>query len=361
MLVAVFECHSFTHAVLSGVLVVALVLSSLHMVDGLPKCGCCAFCYKHCTSDALMTCSGCKKRKYCSSECQRKDWSDDPSARGQRHKVMCGLACGEEGDDWEVRYLNETKGYGLVALREFSRGQRILAERAIDRKVVLNSLTPAEKVAMDDLMPKGGSLLDKLDTNALSTTEGTGGAICVRLVRANHACVPNACHYDEYKGIKLLVARTTIKAGEEITISYILWYNMQNECDATVLRDRLSKRDIHCSPSCECRDPALISKLAEVQELYKELKPKVTFVCGGKPVPRGKLDRLGSLVEELELSHVNVSAVCYAAHAEYLCRGDILNAAKFVQKSLDMNVEIYGPNSESAQYDREVLIETTAM
>ena len=78
---------------------------------------------------------------------------------------MCGLACGEEGDDWEVRYLNETKGYGLVALREFSRGQRILAERAIDRKVVLNSLTPAEKVAMDDLMPKGGSLFCLLYTS----------------------------------------------------------------------------------------------------------------------------------------------------------------------------------------------------
>ena len=195
------------------------------MVAGPQECGCCAFCYKECNYDTLRVCDGCKKRRYCSIQCQRTDWSDAPSARGQRHKIMCGLECGEEGHDWEVRYINKTKGFGLVALRAFSRGQRILAERAIDRKVVLRSLTPAERVAIEDLMPEGGSMMDKLNTNALCTEEGTG-AICVRLVRANHACVPNACHYDEYKGIKLLVARTLIQAGEEICISYILWYNM---------------------------------------------------------------------------------------------------------------------------------------
>lgn len=272
---------------------------------------------------------------------------------------MCKLGTGEEGHDWEVRYINDTKGFGVVALRDFERGERILAERILDRKVVLSSLSPTEKLAVQELMPVAGTMLDRLHTNALSTDEG--GGICLRLVRANHACVPNACHYDEYKGVKLLVARTAIKAGEEITISYLLWYNLQSDCDAVSLRAKLSKRGIHCLTSCKCYDQELATKLRQAQQLYSELKPKFTFVCGGKPVPQDKLVKLMYRVEELELSHVNVSAVCYAAHTEYMCRGEVSNAMRYVRKSLDMNMEVYGPKSESVEYDRGLVSEIESM
>lgn len=269
---------------------------------------------------------------------------------------MCRLGCGEEGHDWVIQHISQEKGLGMVALRNFQRGDRILAERLLPSTAILKGkLNMHEQHAIDGLMPEGGSMQDKLDTNALSTDDG--GGICVRLVRANHACVPNACNYDEYSGVKLLVARTAIRKGEEITISYVMWYNLLPECDTSELRKRLVSRGINCGVDCKCYDQNVLSKLLEAQELYQDLKPKDFYVCGGTAVPCEKLERLRQLVEELELSHVNVSAVCYAAHAEHLYRGDLEGARKYAQKSLEMNVEIMGVNSESAEYDEHLLSE----
>ena len=46
----------------------------------------------------MKTCGGCKKRAYCSIECQRKDWSGD----GYGHKIWCKADCCEEDVDWKV-------------------------------------------------------------------------------------------------------------------------------------------------------------------------------------------------------------------------------------------------------------------
>jgi hypothetical protein len=307
----------------------------------------CAFCYKECNSKQLSTCSGCRKRKYCSRECQRKDWSDSPSAKGQRHKLFCKLHCGEEDHDWEIRYIDDTKGYGMFALRDFSRGERILVERIIHQRDILKttSLSPTEKLAIEDLMPKGGSMLEKVQTNSLSTDEG--GGIGIRLVRVNHACVPNACHYDEYKGVKLLVARTAIEAGEEITIAYHYWYNLLTEGSAEQLREKLVRRGIVCLPNCKCRDSEVVSKVHAARALYKELNSQAPYVCGSTPVPREKLDKLMDMVEEMELSHSNVWAACDAAHAEYVARGDKESALRVARKTHEMHIAVYGPKSES--------------
>jgi hypothetical protein len=45
--------------------------------------------------------------------------------------------------------------------------------------------------------------------------------VCIRLSRVNHACVPNANHFDDPDfSVKVLFSEKDIKAGEEITISY---------------------------------------------------------------------------------------------------------------------------------------------
>jgi len=75
-------------------------------------------------------CGGCKKRAYCSKECQTADWSI--KGNGQRHKNWCGIhEYGEEDLDWEVVPVpNNYKGLGIVAKRLLPAGFRIIVEPA---------------------------------------------------------------------------------------------------------------------------------------------------------------------------------------------------------------------------------------
>jgi len=58
-------------------------------------------------------CGGCKKRAYCSKECQIKDWSN--KGNGQRHVNWCRRQeYGEEDADWEVVPI-PNKGLGIRA------------------------------------------------------------------------------------------------------------------------------------------------------------------------------------------------------------------------------------------------------
>jgi hypothetical protein len=49
----------------------------------MPELRHCAYCLKQ--FKGLKTCGKCKRRAYCSVECQRKDWK--PLGSGQGHKV----------------------------------------------------------------------------------------------------------------------------------------------------------------------------------------------------------------------------------------------------------------------------------
>ena len=70
-------------------------------------------------------CSGCRKRSYCSRECQITDWA--PNGKGQGHKNWCRLDCGEEDIDWEVVSI-EGKGLGVVAKRFIPAKYRIIVD-----------------------------------------------------------------------------------------------------------------------------------------------------------------------------------------------------------------------------------------
>ena len=90
---------------------------------------CCAFCYKVLSDTEAKKCGRCRLRLYCSAECQKIDWGTG----GQHHSKYCGLNCGEENVVWEVQYINEQKGYGVIALCDISRGQRIMVEKIVMR------------------------------------------------------------------------------------------------------------------------------------------------------------------------------------------------------------------------------------
>ena len=87
----------------------------------------CAYCLKLCGSPAKL-CGGCKKRAYCSKDCQVKDWSSN--GNGQRHVKWCQRhECGEEDVDWEVVPVPIKGRLGIRAKKLLSSGFRIIVER----------------------------------------------------------------------------------------------------------------------------------------------------------------------------------------------------------------------------------------
>ena len=85
----------------------------------------CAYCLEVCGFPTKL-CSGCKKRAYCSKECQRADWS--VKGDGQRHVNWCQRhECGEEDVDWEVVPI-VNKGLGIRAKRLLPAGLKIIVE-----------------------------------------------------------------------------------------------------------------------------------------------------------------------------------------------------------------------------------------
>jgi len=88
----------------------------------------CAFCLEIITTFPVKLCGGCKKRAYCSKECQVADWKI--TGTGQRHKNWCGVHNhGEEDVDWEVVPV-PNKGLGIIAKKLLPAGYRIIVEPA---------------------------------------------------------------------------------------------------------------------------------------------------------------------------------------------------------------------------------------
>lgn len=115
----------------------------------------CAACRKPIPPESIKICGKCRRRPYCSKECQEKDWK--PKRNGtqagkyylqkylnlannfghdllilfsefQGHKSWCGLTYGEEDLDWVITDVAE-KGLGIVSRRVIPAGYRIMVER----------------------------------------------------------------------------------------------------------------------------------------------------------------------------------------------------------------------------------------
>eukprot|EP00919_Chromeraceae_sp_WS-2016_P044660 GHVR01106565.1.p1 GENE.GHVR01106565.1~~GHVR01106565.1.p1 ORF type:complete len:348 (+),score=60.19 GHVR01106565.1:39-1082(+) len=204
----------------------------------------CAYCYK---SDVkLSTCSKCKKRQFCSKECQVKDWKTG-------HKHWCGVS-GEIGHDYEVRE-SQGKGLGLFALRKFEKNEKIMMERPLitiektdDYTKVPYNLDSAGEQAITQLLPEGGSIGEKFDLNRMGVPPDRYG-LFVTMARINHDCRGNCDqNYSIRLGVQILVARRTIMEGEEFTFNYFRRFTYEDRikklrnvfnfiCDCYMCRD----------------------------------------------------------------------------------------------------------------------------
>ncbi len=79
-----------------------------------------------CLNSTVKLCDRCKKRAYCSDDCQEADWSI--TGTGQRHVNWCTIyEFGEEDVDWEVVPI-PNKGLGIISKRFMPVGYKIMVD-----------------------------------------------------------------------------------------------------------------------------------------------------------------------------------------------------------------------------------------
>lgn len=220
----------------------------------------CAFCLKLIKDQTIKLCGKCRKRAYCSRECQIADWTSD--GNGQGHKNWCVLQCGEEDIDWYVSEITG-KGLGLVAKRFLPAKYRIIVDCC---------RTKNDHQAIKDLMPINGTFKQKFDLNSLGRDDGSA-ALCLRISRANHDCKANADHwYDETFKVVILYAQRDIAEGEEICINYQLYNDISKEVTAQQARFVLqNKWGITCPMNCFCYDKEMEKIITRSRKLDQKI------------------------------------------------------------------------------------------
>ena len=222
-----------------------------------PKIQHCAWCLAE--GYDMKHCSQCKKRAYCSRECQAKDWSEG----GQGHKKWCKVGCGEEDVDWVIRDF-PGRGKGLVALRDFPRGARIMVDRGYTSFEIKQN---PQRLANRE--PAGGTWKEKFEHNQLDAKPLP--LLCFHTICTLHSCNPNAAHWiDEEFQVDVLYSRRTIKAGDEITVSYHDFRAMDHFVTPEEARMSLEEScGIVCPADCACRDETEIAQVRQAQSLEK--------------------------------------------------------------------------------------------
>jgi len=258
----------------------------------------CSYCYT--PVEKLLRCGKCKKRVYCSTDCQRLDWK-----KGS-HKHFCGNV-GEIGFDFEVREAAEERGLGVYALRHFERDEKVMAERPVllfrDHDVAAvtkDSVDPSLAfAAVDKLLPQGGTLADKIKTNAFSCTADddinqlTG--LFVTMSRVNHSCLGNSEHlYLENRCARILVATRVIEKDEEISFSYNSSLNLPMR--KAFLKARYGF-DCNCAV---CTNPSIEDDFRHMKELDEAIFQRGSLGDSAGAIRAGK--RLLELYEKYHVS-----------------------------------------------------------
>jgi len=226
----------------------------------------CAFCYVE--AENLLTCGKCKKRKFCSKDCQKADWK-------LGHRLYCGIS-GELGHDYEIRQVDDNVGMGVFALRDFTKNEKVMVERPLLKWRSgsllwrFDSQVPeSARKAVAALVPIEGSQGEKMARNGMSCTEGDGGetGLFVSMSRINHECMPNADHqFLHHRGVKILVASRVIRKGEQMTISYTASFKPRDARRAHLAH----YYSFNCNCSV-CNDPTLERKLNRAHELDERI------------------------------------------------------------------------------------------
>lgn len=253
----------------------------------------CAYCYDE-TPLKLLRCGKCRKRQFCSKECQKQDWS-------KGHKIFCGKS-GEIGVDYTIRDC--AFGKGLFALRDFEKNEKIMVERPILRFASnvfsyprsLAEVPSSAQEAVQALV--GDSFHDILCRNGMSCTppnEVGETGLFITMSRVNHSCLANADHlYLKNRDIKILVASRSIQAGEQITISYV----PDEDADARKLRLRKVYKFTCCCTLCQ--DPDLEAKVAMAAQLDASILDLAAVGRIEQALLKGKA--LLALRDELQMS-----------------------------------------------------------
>ena len=237
---------------------------------------CCAYCYSVGTDSTssiggqpnkLLCCGKCKKRKYCSKECQRLDWKEGS------HKHFCTVGVGEFNVDWQVKSSTyHSGGLGVFALRTIQKDEIIMVERPIIKypTPILDDNVPATALpAVMKLYPSSETasvtLQDIYKYNAMAMTDDDDDHVTglfIRMSRVNHHCLGNTIHrYLENRGAKILVASRAIQEGEEITFSYV------SQSSFNVRRAKLSLTYRFICNCNACTNPDIESELEKLQSL----------------------------------------------------------------------------------------------
>ncbi len=250
----------------------------------------CALCFAAAGPTTVVVCGTCKERRYCSASCRAADWGV--------HKQWCGRSS-ETGVGFDIRDAGPSKGQGVFALRDFEVGDKIMVEgpslqaehnspvaladlRALSEStcahlMAMSPLSPAEAVGEEAVL---AALQLKFTNNAIDLGDGmhTSG-LFLTICRVNHDCVGNCEHYYLAEhGVMMLVATRNIRAGQEVTFSYV------SDCATHGQRtEKLMHWGIHCQCSV-CAAPAG----ATGEALDRMAKLDATLLAQGS---RGKIDK----------------------------------------------------------------------
>ena len=172
-------------------------------------------------------CSLCKK------VCQIHDWR---LMNGGAHQYWGKMESGEEDIDWVF------EGKKVMAKRDFPRGSRIMVERG----------TPMAPIVTVFNGPKQG--------------KSKPPVFCFDALRVGHSCSPNASFiYDNMSKVVIVLAERDIKAGEEVTMSYVPTYPPVDDV-AKILQQDFG---ITCPEGCACRDPVRLLRIKEADDMNK--------------------------------------------------------------------------------------------
>jgi hypothetical protein len=241
------------------------------------------------------------------------------------------------------------KGKGLVALRAFAPGDRILVERTYSLEDVL--ARPLLVAEVNALMPAGGSLRDKISLNALSNGSvplSESSQVAIRLSRANHACASNAMHaFEDNTRVKILVAERAIPPGEEIYIEYAGAFDPATPVQFYQLQRIMLKRkwNITCPGNCPCSDPALLALLERARELDASNARLLQAGQAAKALRSARA--LIALYDIMPVHRVTLQRAYFDAFQAAAAGGDRAVAATFARQGHTLALDL-GPDSEPA-------------
>lgn len=263
----------------------------------------CSFCIKEIKKNNTLNgkCGKCKKRIYCSPECQKEDWSGN---KGQNHKFWCGLTC-EENEDYKITNV-EGKGLGIIAIKDIKKDTRIIVDKAYLYDEFIKSIEDKFK----NLMPYDGTKKDKFHLNSINgKDEGYENSyIAPRISRVNHSCDGNVDHkyIKEYNVIVLFSTKDILK-GDELNFPYISqfskypdvanYYNFNDYDTNSILK---YKWNIECSEYCICKNKDFLND----SNLAKKLDDEILQVSYDRDLKKAlkKVDNLIKIYKKYNIS-----------------------------------------------------------